>query len=142
MLHLIKLSVGSTSFQSLDKWQEKVCFRHSSGKKAFIHGTTMAPKRAAELLAGGSIYWVVKGFIIGRNRLVAIEINKAAQGRARCAIVAGLPMVPVVPRRHQPFQGWRYFKPEVAPPDMTRAQMKRGALPPDLMGELADLGLL
>jgi len=142
MLHLIKLSVGSTSFQSLDDWQHQKAFLHTSGKKVFNHGTTMKPKRVEELLEGGSIYWVVKGFIIGRNPLVAIEVNKAARGRARCSILAGIPMVPVVPRRFRAFQGWRYFTSQDAPPDMTRSAIIKGAIPPELMEELADLGLL
>lgn len=142
MLHLIKLSVGSTSFASLDDWQHKKAFKHSAGKKVFNHGTTMKPRRIDELMDGGSIYWVVKGFIIGRNKLAAIEFDDKARGRARCSILCALPMIPVVPRRHRAFQGWRYFKAKDAPPDMTRSQMKKGAIPPELMEELADLGLL
>ncbi len=142
MLNLIKLSVGSASFLSLDKWQEKNSYLHKSGKKAFIHGTTMRPKREAELLEGGSIFWVVKGFIIGRNPLVAIESHENGVGRGRCSIVCGMPMIPVLPRRHRGFQGWRYFKSEDAPKDMTRLEMKKGNVSPELLSELSDLGLL
>lgn len=142
MLHLVKLSVGSTSFSSLDSWQEKNAFSHKSAKKAFIHGTTMRPQRGDELLDGGSIYWIVKGFIIGRNPLIALKFNEKGIGRGRCSIVCGLPMIPVMPRRHRGFQGWRYFRAGDAPKDMTRSQMKKGSIPPKLMAELADLGLL
>ena len=142
MLHLIKLSVGSTSFSSLDSWQQRVAFKHSSGKKVFNHGTTMRPKRTEELLAGGSVYWVVKGFIIGRNPLVAIDYDPKAAGRQKCSLLCGLPMIPVMPRRFRAFQGWRYFKPADAPRDMTRTQMKKGHLPPEMMAELSDLGLI
>lgn len=142
MLHLVKLSVGSTSFSSLDSWQEKNAFNHKSGKKAFIHGTTMRPQRGDELLDGGSIYWIVKGFIIGRNPLIALEFNEKGIGRGRCSIVCGLPMIPVLPRRHRGFQGWRYLRAGDAPKDMTRSQMKKGSIPPKLMAELSDLGLL
>jgi len=141
-LHLIKMSVGSTSFQSLDAWMKRNSFSHASGKKAFIHGTTMRPKRIDELLAGGSIYWVVKGFIIARNPLLAIDFNEGAQGRARCSLVCGLPMVPVAPRRFRAFQGWRYFKPEDTPSDIRRGDLKKSTLPEDLAGELSDLGLI
>lgn len=142
MLHLIKLSVGSVSFASLDQWQEKASFNHISGVKVFNHGTTMKPKRIDELLDGGSIYWVVKGFIIGRNPLVDIEFDEKATSRQKVSILCGLPMIPVLPRRFRAFQGWRYFKPQDAPPDMTRTQMKKGDLSPEMMAELSDLGLL
>lgn len=142
MLHLLKLSVGSTSFSSLDTWQQKNAFKHKSGKKTFIHGTTMRPKREDELLDDGSIYWIVKGFIIGRNPLVALEFHEKGIGRGRCSIVCGMPMIPVLPRRHRGFQGWRYFRPGDAPADMTRSQMKKGSVPPELLNELSDLGLL
>jgi len=142
MLHLIKLSVGSASFQDMDDWQRKRQFRHSSGVMAGIHGTTMRPKREGEILNGGSIYWVVKGFIIARNTMAAIEFDPKKQGRARCSLVYKLPLIPVVPRRFRAFQGWRYFRAEDAPPDMARTDFKNGVLPSDLMEELADLGLL
>jgi len=141
-LHLIKMSVGSTSFQSLDLWQKRNAFVHKSGKKAFIHGTTMRPKRLDDLLDGGSIYWVVKGFIIGRNPFVAIDFDETRQGRGRCSLVCGLPFIPVAPRRFRAFQGWRYFRAEDAPPDIRRKDLKKSTLPADLAGELSDLGLL
>lgn len=141
-LNLIKLSVGSVSFASLDAWQKRNAFRYKSGKKAFIHGTTMRPKRVDELLDGGSIYWVVKGFIIGRNPLIAIEVDDSKRGRKRCSLVCGLPMRPVAPRRFRAFQGWRYFKGEDAPPDIRRSDLKKSTLPPDLASQLSDLGLL
>ncbi len=142
MLHLIKLSVGSENLASLKAWQEKVSFQHSSGSKAFIHGTTQAPQRAGELMAGGSIYWIVKGVIICRNPLIAIEVDETQSGRARCSLVCGLPLVPVIPKKHRIFQGWRYFDPAAAPADMPRGKINKSGLPQDLAGELAELGLL
>ena len=141
-LHLIKMSVGSTSFRSLDQWQRRVCFPHASGKKAFIHGTAQRPRRADELVTGGSIYWVVKGFIIGRNPLVAIDVDEMGKGRARCSLICGLPMVQVAPRRYRPFQGWRYFRAQDALPDIKRGDLKKSTLPADLAAELSELGLL
>ena len=141
-LHLIKMSVGSESFASLDQWQKKAAFKHPSGAKAFVHGTTMRPARWEELTDGGSIYWVVKGFVIGRNPLAAIEYDDSKQGRQRCSLVCALPMIPVAPRRHRAFQGWRYLRGKDAPPDMTRRDIRKSDLPPGLAGELSDLGLL
>ena len=142
MLHLIKMSVGSLTFQSLNDWQKRNAFKHKTGKEVFVHGTTMRPTRFEELVDGGSIYWVVKGFIIGRNPLVAVEFDDAKQGRARCSLVCGLPMMGVSPRRHRAFQGWRYLKPADAPPDMARGKIRKSDIPAELAGELSDLGLL
>ncbi len=141
-LHLIKMSVGSTSFGNLEAWEKKVSFKHSSGVMVFVHGTAQRPRRADELVTGGSIYWVVKGFIIGRNPLVAIDVDEMGKGRARCSLICGLPMVPVAPRRHRPFQGWRYFRAQDAPPDIKRGDLKKSTLPADLAAELSELGLL
>ena len=136
------MSVGSETFQSLDDWQMRNSFKHKSGKKVFVHGTTMRPTRYDKLIKGGSIYWVVKGFIIGRNPLVAIEFDDAKQGRGRCSLVCGLPMVRVSPRRHRVFQGWRYLKATDAPPGMKTGGIRKSDIPPGLAGELSDLGLL
>lgn len=144
-LHLIKLSVGSETVKSLTAWQERVSFSHESGDKVFIHGTTQAPKRTVELLAGGSIFWIIKGMIMGRNPLVAIEVDETRKGRARCSLVCALPLVPVIPKRHRIFQGWRYFDGAAAPRDMPPGmggKVSKAGIPAELAGELADLGLL
>ena len=141
-LHLIKLSVGSESVASLAAWQENNAFSHKNGARAFIHGTTQGPKRAVELLAGGSIYWIIKGAILCRNPLIAIEVHETRRGRARCSLVCGLPLVPVVPKKHRIFQGWRYFDPAAAPRDLPGGKLSKSTIPAELAGELSDLGLL
>ncbi len=120
-------------------------FRHISGAKVFIHGTTQAPKRAGELVAGGSIYWIIKGMIMCRNPLVAVEVDEAGKGRARCSLVCGMPLVPVIPKRHRIFQGWRYFDGAAAPSEMPPGmggKVSKASIPAELAGELANLGLL
>jgi hypothetical protein len=106
-----------------------------------FHTTRMVPKRAAELLDGGSLYWVIKGNIQARQRLVDIRPFVDAEGISRCNLV----LEPVLhetswaPRR--PFQGWRYLDPKDAPPDLSAAG-EGAELPPELRRELAGLGLL
>jgi len=122
-----------------------VSFSHESGDKVFIHGTTQAPKRTVELLAGGSIFWIIKGMIMCRNPLVAIEVDETRKGRTRCSLVCALPLVPVIPKRHRIFQGWRYFDGAAAPRDMPPGmggKVSKAGIPAELAGELADLGLL
>ncbi|HXV74266.1 MAG TPA: DUF1489 domain-containing protein [Sphingomonadales bacterium] len=141
-LHLIKLSVGSRSVESIHRWQQERKFRHASGKPAGIHKTTMRPQREAELLDGGSIYWVVKGHIIARNPLLAFEVDEGRKAGKRVSIVYGLPVVPTVPRPHRAFQGWRYFEPKAAPPDLPYGLKGKKKLPADLAAKLDELGLL
>jgi hypothetical protein len=141
-LHLIKMSVGSRSVETIHRWQQGRKFRHASGKLAGIHKTAMKPTREDELLQGGSIYWVVKGHIIARNPLIAFEVAEAKRAGKRVSIVYGLPVVPTVPRRHRPFQGWRYFDPKAAPPDLPGGLKGKAKLPADLAAKLDELGLL
>jgi len=62
MLHLIKLCVGVESLEELARWQKKrLQDKKKKGQKAeLVHVTRQTPKRAAELLDGGSLYWVIK----------------------------------------------------------------------------------
>ena len=145
-LHLIKLSVGSGSVEGLADWQEgrRAHWKAVEGRAVARHITRMTPRRGGEILAGGgSIYWVVKGFVQARQRILAFEPAAGAGGRPGCAILLDDALVRVAPRAHRPFQGWRYLKGEDAPPDLPADFAARGdALPPGLAAELAELGLL
>lgn len=138
-LHMIKLSVGTDSVESLARWQD--WRRQETGSDLNRHLTRNYPRRAQELLdGGGSMYWVIKGVILARQRIHGFEARENAEGERRCAIVLEPELIPTVPRAHRPFQGWRYFKPEDAPPDL--ADSETDALPPELAEELRNLGLL
>jgi hypothetical protein len=105
----------------------------------------MTPRRAPEILEGGSLYWVVAGILRVRQRILALEPVKRADGTAATAIILEPGLVPVHPRPVKPFQGWRYLTAEAAPPDLAAGEMEAEgieALPPKLRRELANLGLL
>ena len=117
-LNLIKLCVGAESIEDLARWQAgRIKEQKKKGKKPeLIHVTRMTPKRADELLDGGSLYWVIKGQIAVRQKLLALKpVTK--NGVPHCGLVYEPKLVPVQRRAHRAFQGWRYFKPEDAPPD-------------------------
>ena len=138
-LHMIKLSVGSESVESLARWQD--WRRQETGSEHNRHLTRNFPRRGQEILdGGGSMYWVIKGVILARQPIHAFEARENAEGERRCAIVLEPNLIPTVPRAHRPFQGWRYFKPADAPPDL--ADSETDALPPHLAEELRALGLL
>ena len=113
-IHLIKLCVGAENIADLEAWQAGLVETLPNP----VHHTRMSPKRAEEILAGGSIYWVIKKMIRVRQRIVDIRAIQDEAGRAMCELVFDPELIPVTPRRKKPFQGWRYLKPGDAPPDL------------------------
>ena len=143
-LHLIKLAVGCESVRELKGW---VAERMQTAKKKglplrHIHITRMTPKRIDELLAGGSLYWVIRGEIAAREKIIAIESFRDRDGIGRCRLVMQPKVVAVLPRPMRPFQGWRYFVQSDIPPDLKSAGAGVAAMPEPLRRELRDLGLL
>ncbi len=141
-LNLLKLCVGAPSVESLVAWQERRLTALRRAKKPLIlqHVTRQMPKRREEILDGGSLYWVIKGYIAVRQRIVDLQqIYK--EGVPHCAICYDHRLVPVVRRAQRPFQGWRYLEASDSPADL---QMRSGAnnLPEKLLAELSELGLL
>ncbi len=142
-LHLIKLCVGADSVEDLAQWQMgRIREQKKRGKKKpeLVHVTRMMPKRADDLLDGGSLYWVIKGQIAVRQKLLELR-SVVRDGTPHCGIVYDAKLVPVARRMHRPFQGWRYLKPEDAPPDVRGGKGGEG-LPEALKAELVSLGLL
>lgn len=139
-LHLQKLSVGSESIATLRDWQKMVVRRRTQkGLSAHhVHVTRMFPKRQAELLEGGSIYWVIKGLIQCRNEIVGLEETIKDERRA-CAILMSPKIIPVVPTPRRAFQGWRYLQAGDAPADLTGPDSGE-ELPPELRMKLVNLG--
>ena len=141
-LHLIKLCVGVESLEDLARWQaRRVAVLRKKGKVELIHVTRQTPKRAQELLDGGSLYWVIKGQIAARQRFLDIRPARGKDGVPRCALVYDPKLVPTLRRAHRPFQGWRYLDPKAAPADASALKGGKG-LPAPLRAELAELGLL
>jgi hypothetical protein len=141
-LHIIKLCVGCDSISDLAAWQkQRLKDQRAKGKKPeLVHVTRMTPKRADEILDGGSLYWVIKGQVAARQKLLALrEVKK--NGVPHCGLVYDKELVPVSPRPRRAFQGWRYLEPKDAPPDLAKSKGAKG-LPEALQRELATLGLL
>ncbi|MGO4869443.1 MAG: DUF1489 family protein [Roseiarcus sp.] len=143
-LHLVKLCVGAESIADLEDWiARRVAERARRGETPrHAHVTRMAPKRAAELIDGGSLYWVIKGQLAARQRLLEVEPFVDADGVRRCRLWLDPEVTPVRPRPMRPFQGWRYFAPKDAPPDLDAAAEGAGAMPEELRRALGELGLL
>ncbi len=138
-LHMTKLAVG---VPSLEAFEARVKARQEAGEGMAIR-TRSHPKRAEQVVATGSLYWVVAGLVAVRQRVLAIEEDTYADG-SRCArIELDLGIVRVVPQRVRPFQGWRYLEPAKAPPDLTRLAVSGlDALPPEVFSKLRELCLV
>src|SRR4029079_4126029 len=143
-LHLIKLCVGCDSIKDLRGWvAERMARARKKGLPLHhIHITRMTPKRGEELVAGGSLYWVIRGEIDAREKIIAIEPFRDRDGIGRCRLVMQPKVIAVSPRPMRAFQGWRYFTHDAAPPDLGKAAASVAAMPEPLRRELRDLGLL
>ncbi len=138
-VHLLKLSVGSESVDSLGDWQAQRSGQRKDGR--YYHLTRMRPKREAELLDGGSIYWVIQGTILARQEITRFEEMVGADGIRRCAIFLAPEVVRTEAVRKRPFQGWRYLDPGDVPRDLPSGRQEGSNLPPDLEAALSDIGV-
>ena len=144
-VHMIKLSVGSETVEDHAVWQAaNRQFRRKVGKAAAVfHTTFQSPKRTAELLDGGSLYWVIKGLIQARQRFVGFDEGRKEDGTPCCLLLLDPEIVAVRPVPRRAFQGWRYLDAADAPPDLgTGARGDAADLPPAMRRDLAALGLI
>lgn len=144
-LHLIKMAVGIESLDHLAAVQKtrRATLKAERGKPILVHRTRNYPKRAEEILAGGSMYWIVKGFVRVRQRIRGLERVTGNDGKPRCEIVLDPKLVRTVPMAHKPMQGWRYLEDRDAPKDLAAKGGDATAdMPPEMLAELRKLGLL
>jgi len=143
-LHLIKLCVGCDSIRDLEDWIKlKLKEKRKRGEKVeHIHRTRMVPKRAEELIDGGSLFWVIRGELACRENIRAVRPFVDKEGIGRCALVLGPKVVPVAPRPYRAFQGWRYLAAKDAPRDLEKAAPGATAMPEQMRRELRELGLI
>jgi hypothetical protein len=137
-LHLIKLCVGVDTIDELAKWQK----HRLKTKKRLYHVTRFRPKLAREILDGGSIYWIMKGYVRVRQRITGFTDGVTKERGRVCFILLDPKLVPTQLQPRRPHQGWRYFKPEDAPRDLARGMKPAAAPPPKMAAELRALGLL
>lgn len=143
-LHMVKLCVGADSIQDLESWiLSRLDDQRRAGQAAEQrHTTRMVPRRRDELLEGGSLFWVIKGQIAVRQRLLDVRPFTDEAGIGRCHLVLEPTLVEVDPRPRKPFQGWRYLDPADAPVDLGTDLPDLAGLPEPLRRELRELGLI
>jgi hypothetical protein len=142
--HLIKLAVGCDGIADLEEWIEetRLLFKRLGRPYEQLHTTRMNPRRLTALTLETSLYWVIKGQLLCRQRLMEIRPFTDSEGIGRCHLVLEPLVHPVRPRPMRPFQGWRYLTAKDAPPDLAGRGDQAAEMPEDLRRELAGMGLL
>ncbi|MDE7547637.1 DUF1489 domain-containing protein [Acetobacter fabarum] len=143
MINLIKLVVGVSSVDELAERQRLSINQRlhpGSGTMLPVVHTRTFPKQATALLHGGSLYRVIAGLILCRQRLVDIQPETRADGTNGTLLFIDPTIIRVGARALRPFQGWRYLSPADAPPDLS-GNVPHDDLPPALQKELTLLGL-
>jgi len=138
-LHLVKLSVGTESVEGLAEWHRTAPAKGPDGYPR--HVTRMWPRREAEILGGGSIYWVIRGVIRCRQAVRRFDEVIGSDGIRRCAIVLEPKLHRTEAAHRRPFQGWRYLRAEDAPSDLPGGRMGDEKLPLELATALAEIGV-
>ncbi len=143
-LNLLKLCVGCESVEDLIAWREgDAALKRRLGLPVeHYHTTRMFPKARDEILDGGSLYWVIKGNVQCRQRIVDLRPVRGEDGISRCKIVLDYDVTLTTWQPRRPFQGWRYLKLEDAPADLKSGSAAVEEMPRALREELAGLGLL
>jgi len=132
-LHLLKLAVGVSDLAALRRLQRE----RARERGFYCFYTRNMPRREAEVLDGGSVYWVIKGYIEARQRIRGFVPIVNRHGRPAVLVK----LLPTQPRSHRAFQGWRYLEPDEVPAD--RPKRKPGTeMPAAMARELRELGLL
>ena len=139
-VNLVKLSVGSHTVSDLVAWQKNPRARGTDGYPR--HVTRMWPKREKEIVTGGSIYWVIKGQIQCRQKIIRLDEIIGNDGIRRCAIVLDKNLILTTIANRRAFQGWRYLNPTDSPSDLNATRQNEDPLPPSLAGALADIGVI
>ena len=143
-LNLIKLCVGCDSIEDLREWVAERSLRAIAAglEPHSVHTTRMVPKRVEELLDGGSLYWVIKGQVQARQKILDIQTFTDGEGIGRCHLVLGPEVIETSVQPKRAFQGWRYYPSEDVPRDLDSLGAGIAELPADLRRELSELGLL
>ena len=139
VINLIKLCVGTDTVEELETWQEN-CIKRGLYTTP-EHVTRMKPRRWLEIIDGGSLYWVFKGYVLARQRIMHIETRTYSDDRNKCALILSKDIIRTHPVPKRPFQGWRYLEMKDCPPDLVPIKNRTDELPEDLELELRALGL-
>jgi hypothetical protein len=143
-VHLIKLCVGVDTVKELADWQEDRLKRPKRAGKTpeLCHRTLQTPRRRDDVLDGGSLYWVIKGFVLVRQRILDLRADMKEDGTACCGIVLDAELVATRAHPRRAFQGWRYLEAADAPKDARSVGERDDEMPRAMREDLRELRLI
>ena len=143
-VHLVKLCVGIDRLRDLRVWQARRLddLARAGEVPELCHKTKQMPRRKDEVLDGGSLYWVIKGFVSARQRILDLKEAAREDGTRCCGIVLDPQIIETRPKPRRPFQGWRYLEMDEAPPDLSQWDEAIADMPPGMREELRALRLI
>ncbi|HEY6702549.1 MAG TPA: DUF1489 domain-containing protein [Xanthobacteraceae bacterium] len=143
-VHLIKLCVGVETVEELATWQAERLKRLKRARKTveLCHRTMQMPRRREEVLDDGSLYWVIKGFVLVRQRVLDLRPDMKEDGTACCGIVLDKELVATRAHPRRAFQGWRYLEAADAPKDAGVVDAAAGDMPRGMREDLRELRLI
>jgi len=139
-VHILKLCVGIETIEHLLAVRQGRAHFLPDGTPYNYHVTRFRPKRAEEILAGGSLYWVIKGFVLLRQRIIALDSLETDTG-VKCKIIMDAKIIRTESQPRRPHQGWRYLENSDVPRDIEEGG-KMDDMPPDLSKKLREMGLI
>lgn len=141
-VNLIKLCVGAQNVSDLYEWQKnRLIHDKSLENHATFFITRMRPKRENDILKGGSIFWVFKGLILARQKIIGFDNFMSEDNILRCKVILDRKIILTDPYHKKPFQGWRYFSQQEAPKDREIFSNEKTQLPLKIEKELSELGI-
>ena len=102
--------------------------------------TTMKPTKEDELIKDGSLYWIIKGKISARQKILGFQSYIDFDEKKRTIILLDETVIETEKFAHRPFQGWRYLADNEKPADLDKS--KYAGLDSDKIDQLSDLGIL
>lgn len=141
-LHILKVAAGISSIEQLRDVVERYSYEDEELGHIMHMSSRNTPKRADEILDGGSMFWIIKRNVVARAPIIAIRKIERDDGKSACQMCIRPEIIPTVPQPKRGFQGWRYYKPDDAPDDLIIGESEAGTGSPELAQELQKLGLL
>ena len=144
-VNIVKLAVGVKSVEELALIQRRFLNQSKTQtSKGFYHSTKLMPKKHEAIVESGSLYWVIKGVICARQKIVEIIKKEDPDGVKRCRIYLENSIIKTTPIRKRPFQGWRYLKKNRTPADIVDPVTATfdEDIPLEVQQQLLEVGLL
>ena len=143
-LHILRTAVGIESLPQLYELQRHFEHATPSGHKSVVMTTRKRPSRCAELLDGGSVYWIIRHRVLCRQAILHME-DRDEPGETPATIIYLSPqIIKVQPRNKRAIQGWRYLQGWDRPKDIGPYDPKSrdDDLPDDIARAIHDIGVI